>query len=114
MDLNVIGKWAFLIGLAIAVLAAVIGDVVSASTVLLVLFILGLLVGLLNVTEKDSSKFLIATIALLVLGVGSISTLSVLGVVSTYLDSILGNFIAFVGAAALVVSIKTVIQSTKQ
>jgi len=112
MSLDLVGKWAFLIGLVIAVIAGFVTG--YASLVLLVLFILGLVVGLLNVTEKDSTKFLVAVVALLVLGVGSINALSVLGVVSSYLDVILGNFIAFVAAAGLVVSVKIVIEAARK
>ena len=106
-----IGKWAFLIGLLIAVIASFLGG--YAATVAIVLFVLGLLVGFLNITEKDSHKFLLATIALLMGGVASISALSVLGIVSSYLNSILGNFIAFVSAAALVVALKAVFETGK-
>lgn len=112
MTLKLVGKWAFLIGLIIAVIAGFISG--YASTILLILFILGVVVGLLNIAEKDSSKFLVATIALLILGVASISALSILGIVSNYLNAILGNFILFVGAAALVVAIKVVIDTGKK
>jgi len=108
-----IGKWAFIIGLVIAVIAAFIGNSISASTVLLILFILGLIVGFLNIAEKQSEKFLISTIALLILGVGSISALSIIGTVSGYLNMILANLIAFVSAAALVVALKSIYSSAK-
>ena len=112
-NLDVLGKWAFIIGLVIAVLAAFIGSSISASTVLLILFILGLIVGYLNITEKQLVKFLIATIALLLLGIGSISALSVVGNVSGYLNTILANIISFVSASALVVALKTIYETGK-
>ena len=106
-----IGKWAFIIGLIIAVIASFIAG--YATIVLLVLFILGLVIGFLNVSDKDHIKFLVASIALLALGIGSISALSVLDVVSTYLNTILGNFIALVSAAALVVAIKAIVETSR-
>ncbi len=112
-NLDVLGKWAFLIGLIIAVIAAFIGSAISASTILLILFILGLIVGYLNIAEKKLTKFLLATIALLLLGVGSISALSVIGTVSGYLNSILANIIAFVSAAALIVALKAIYETGK-
>jgi hypothetical protein len=112
-NLDVLGKWAFIIGLIIAVIAAFIGNTISASTILLILFILGLIVGYLNITEKQIIKFLTATIALLLLGIGSISALSVVGSVSGYLNSILANVIAFVSAAALVVALKVIYETGK-
>jgi len=108
-----IGKWAFIIGLVIAIIAAFIKSAVPASTILLVLFILGLIVGYLNITEKRIERFLIATIALILLSVGSISALSVIGTVSGYLNSILANVISFVSAAALIVALKTVYSTGK-
>lgn len=66
-----VGKWAFIVGLIIAVLASFITG--YAAIILLALFILGLVVGFLNVSNKDHVKFLVAAISLLVLGVGSIS-----------------------------------------
>ena len=110
-NLDVLGKWAFIIGLVIAVIAAFIGTSISASTILLILFILGLLIGFLNITEKRTEKFLIATIALILLGIGSISALSIIGTVSGYLNSILANVITFVSAAALVVALKTIYET---
>ena len=112
-NLDVLGKWAFIIGLVIAVIAAFIGTSISASTIALILFILGLIVGFLNIADKQLTKFLIATIALLLLGIGSISALSIIGTVSGYLNSILANVIAFVGAAALIVALKTIYETGK-
>ena len=113
MSLDMVGKWSFIIGLVIAILAAFI-TVVSDVLFLLILFVLGLLVGFLNVTNKNSSTFLLGVITLLLLGAGSLGALSVLGVVSGYLESALGNFIAFVGAAGLVVSIKAVFETSRK
>lgn len=109
MKLKFVGKWAFLVGLVIAVLASFITG--YATVVAIVLFLLGLVVGFLNISQKDSSKFLLATIALLIGGVASITAISIFGVVSVYLTSILGSFIAFVSAAALVVAIKAVFET---
>jgi hypothetical protein len=110
MDLEQVGKWAFIAGMVVAVLAGLI----AIPMVALGLFVLGLIVGFLNVTAKETEKFLIAAIALIVLGVASIQTLSVLGiVVSGVLNAILANFTAFVGASALVVAIKAIIEMGK-
>jgi hypothetical protein len=110
MDLKQVGKWSFIAGMVVAVLAGLFVVPYTA----LVLFVLGLVVGFLNVTVKETEKFLIAAIALIVLGVASIQTLSVLGmVVSDIINAVLANFIAFVGASALVVAVKAVIEIGK-
>ena len=80
----------------------------------LILLILGLIVGLLNIAAKETEKFLIATIALIVLGVASIQTLSILGTtIGTALNTILASLIAFAGAAALIVAIKAIVEIGK-
>lgn len=114
MNSKSFGKWAFLIGLVIAVLASFI--TAGASYVPFALLVLGLIVGFLNVKDKDSTKFLIALIALIILGVGSVNALSILswGSLQTYLQTILGNFITFVAAAGLIVALKTVIEVSEK
>ncbi|MFH1503462.1 MAG: hypothetical protein ABIE36_02290 [Candidatus Diapherotrites archaeon] len=109
---GLIGKWAFVIGLIIALIAGFITG--YATTVALVLFLLGLIVGFLNITEKESTKFLIASIALLTGGIASLTALSMLGVSVGYVTAILGNFVAFVSAAALVVAIKAIFETGKK
>jgi len=115
MELDLIGKWAFIIGIVVAVLAAFV-TAVSTTTILLILFILGLIVGLLNVDKKNNTEFLIAVVALLMVGMVSLGTLSVGQLVTPvgYLQEILGNFIAFVAAAALVVSLKAVVSASSK
>lgn len=114
MDLDIVGKWAFIIGLVIAILAAFTGTLVEATTVLLILFILGLLVGFLNITNKDVTQFLVAIIALGV-AAGSLGAIAILGVTLTgYIADILRNFVVFVGAAGLVVAIKAILVTGKK
>ena len=111
-DWSLVGRWSFILGLVIAVLAAFV-TAVSQATVVLVLFILGLLIGFLNISERDSTRFLTGLIALFLIGVSSLGALAVFGSVETYLVQILGNFLAFVGAAGLVVSLKAVLETTR-
>jgi len=80
-----------------------------ASLMVSILFILGLVVGYLNVSETESTAFLIATITLIV---GSAAFNQILR--NAYLTTILGNFIAFVTAAAFVVSIKVVLETSEK
>lgn len=101
VELTQIGHWAFLIGIALAVVAAFI----QIPALLAILFILGLVVGFLNVKEKESSAFLIAVIALLGVGVAGIQ----LKPLSPAVDVIIDNFIAFVSASGLVVAIKQIL-----
>jgi hypothetical protein len=107
MDLEQVGKWAFIAGLVIVLLTGII----AIPMVALILFVLGLVVGFLNITAKETEKFLIATVALMVFGIAGIQSLSVLGAtVSAAINTILASLIAFAGASALVVAVKAVIE----
>lgn len=110
MDLEQVGKWAFIIGLVLVLLTGLIAVPMAA----LVLFVLGLIVGFLNIRAKETEKFLLATIALMLLGIGSIETLTILGTtISTALNTILASLTAFAGASALVVAVKAVLEIGK-
>ncbi len=98
-----IGHWAFLAGIALAISAGF----VAVPFLSIVLFILGLIVGFLNIKEKESSRFLISVIALLLIGIG-VAGLE-FGKLAPIAASILNSFIAFVSASGLVVAIKQIL-----
>lgn len=109
-----LGKWAFLIGVVLSVLSAFTTNLIAGSTMMVILFILGIGVGFLNIDRKNYVTFLLATLVLLVLGVGGISALSEITVLGLYgyVVTMLGSFVAFVGAAALVVAIKSILDTS--
>jgi len=96
-----IGRWAFLGGLALAILAGF----VAVPYLAVLLFVLGLIVGFLNIKEKESTRFLVAVITLLLVGVVSLE----FGNLTPVITPVLNSFIAFVSAAGLVVAIKQVL-----
>lgn len=104
MNLTFVGHWAFIIGIILAVVAGV----TAIPFLPLILFVLGLIVGCLNVTEKESTPFLVAVTALLIIGVAGLQ----FG--GETLAAILNNFIAFVAAAGLIVALKQIITLAKQ
>ncbi len=106
-----IGKMAFIGGFVIALLVGIVvaalgegalGEYAKYITVLLV--ILGLLVGLLNVSGREAPTFLIAAIAL---GMGNTlyNYFSTLPYVGVYLVSIFSNVAAFIAPAAAIVAL---------
>ena len=99
-----IGGWAFIIGIILTLLAGII-PAWQTPTVMWILVVLGLIVGFLNVTAKETSEFLIATVALMVVGSAGLGALPALG---TAIKAILGNIVAFVAPAALVVAVKAI------
>lgn len=110
-NLEMVGKASFMVGLLLAVVAGVIPAVASYAYTLLILVVLGILVGFLNIAEKNVSKLLLAIVALI--AVGS-ATVNAIPAINTYLGAILQNFVAFVGAAGLVVAIKAILEVSKK
>jgi hypothetical protein len=100
-----IGFWAFIIGLILAVVAGLITvNKDPNAAVVVVLIILGLIIGLLNITGKEIMLFLVATIALIVTG-HVFQSLTVLNL-GKYLDQILNYVATLMAPAAVVASIK--------
>lgn len=102
-----IGELAFLGGVAIAILAALLPLEGYLGNVRLVLVVLGLIVGLLNVTASETSDFLIASVALLAASSAQ-GTLELLPWVGKVLALIVGNIAVFVVPAAVLVALKAV------
>jgi len=102
-----VGAFAFFLGIALAVIAGLPGDVPAATAVMapLILTIFGLIVGFLNITDEEVKPFLIAAIALMIVARGGLEGLPVIG---TYLVDMLKYISLFVSASALVVSLKAI------
>jgi hypothetical protein len=106
MKTAMIGKWAFIIGLVIALLA---GLFFQPAWAIWVLAILGVIVGLLNVTAEDTRGFLLAAIAL-TLSATALNTLPILGTAFSY---VLPFLVAFVAGATIVVAFKELFQTAR-
>jgi hypothetical protein len=106
MNTATIGKWAFIVGLVIAVLA---GIFLQPDWAIWVLAILGVIVGFLNVTVEDTRGFLLAAIALTL----SATALNTLPVVGKAFELILPFVVAFVSGAMLVVAFKELFQTAR-
>ena len=102
------GEWAFLIGFVIAIVVSLVSvsDAVQGWLVLL-LVVLGLIVGFLNVSERESTPFLVAAAALLIAGTTG-GNLAVIPWIGSKLQAIVQNVAVFVTPAAIVVAIKSV------
>ena len=95
------GGWAFIIGVVIAVLVGLFGGL---SSWLWALVIIGLIVGLLNISGGESTDFLLAAVSLVIvtaLGSNVMSSISVL-------ESILNAITALVVPATVIVALKAV------
>ena len=106
MQLPTVGKWAFIIGL---VLAGVAGLLFQAVWVVWVLAILGVIVGLLNVTQEETQGFLLAAIAFAL----SATALNTVPYVGGVVANILGYVAAFVAGAMIVVALKALFETAQ-
>ncbi len=95
-----VGKWAFIAGLVIAVLG---GFGVGYTWFGWVMALLGLIVGFLNIEKDEVQTFLLAAIGLLM----STSAISMIPFVGDFGHRILGNLAAFIAAAILVVALRS-------
>jgi hypothetical protein len=101
-----LGKWAFIVGIILSVIA---GFVIQFGWIYWALAVLGLVVGFLNITAEETKGFLLAAIAL-VLSASSVQGIPLVGEVVT---QIMGNLVAFMSAAVLVVALKSLFESAK-
>ena len=100
--LSKIGFWAFIVGLIIALIAGIF--LPANAVIIIILIILGLIIGFLNISLKETVRFLVATVALVVVG-NVFTPLTMLDI-----GEILGNILSYVAAlmapAAIVAAIK--------
>ncbi len=105
MESAKIGRVSFILGVIIAVLLGFV--TFSWSTLLLV--ILGLIVGFLNISAKETNSYLIAVIAMLVIGFSGLQVFAIVSNgLSTWVQTVLTSFVVFVAASGLVVAFKAV------
>lgn len=104
------GEWAFIIGVLIAIIIGLFSGNLTENTagwLVLLLVVLGLIVGFLNVTESETTPFLIAAAALMLTGLSG-DTLSNIPTVGIYLSGIVKQIAVFVTPAAIVVALKAI------
>jgi|SRR3989344_7495084 len=95
------GGWAFIIGVVIAVLVGLFGGL---SSWLWALVIIGLIVGLLNVSGGESTDFLLAAVSLVIVTALGSNVMSSIPVLETILNAIT----ALVVPATVIVALKLV------
>ena len=99
---GIIGFMAFALGLLIAIVAGVVAP--SNSIIIIVLIVLGVIVGVLNITGREIVPLLVATIALVV--VGNVFEPITAGGMGTVLDNILSLVATLMAPAAVIVAVR--------
>jgi len=100
--INVVGKWAFLIGVILAVVLGLFDPIMGNWAIVLV--VIGLIVGLLNVTDKEVAPFLMSGAVLIIASALGGSLMSDMPYVGAVLDALLAVFVP----ATVIVAIKNV------
>ena len=100
-----VGSLAFIVGMVLAVLA---GFWELNSTTTSVLIVMGLLVGLLNVTSGESRGFLFTTLVLVVVASEGGDVLSAVRGVRPMLENILSAIVVFVIPATIIVAFREI------
>ena len=104
---NQLGSWSFLIGVVLAILLGLGYEGAYATQMVLIVFLLGLIIGFLNVTSDEVSAFLTAgTVLVIVSFLGGQAGVfdGVAPMIKGVLDSILTLFVP----ATIVVAIRNV------
>ncbi len=99
---NQLGSWAFLIGLIIAIVIGLFGQLGSAW--LMALVVIGLLVGLLNVADRETTPFLMSGVVLIIASAFGSDALSHVPYTGSIFDALLVLFVP----ATVIVAIKNV------
>jgi len=97
-----IGAWAFLIGI---ILAVIFGFITLEGTWLVwLLVILGVVIGLLNITDKEVQPFLLAGVVLVIVSALSGNVFSTI----PYLPAVFANILNLFIPATVIVALKSV------
>lgn len=106
---NKIGSWAFLVGVILAVVFGLGLTNGAAPWMVSLVFILGIVVGLLNVTAGEVGTFLTAgAVLVIVASLGSASVAAVGGSAGTYITGLLNGILLLFVPATIVVAVKHV------
>ncbi len=99
---SVIGSWAFLIGVVLAVVLGALGQM--NATVLWILALIGIVIGLLNIADEEATPFLMSGAVLIIAASFGAEAIGVIGVFDRILQALLVIFVP----ATIIVAIRNV------
>jgi hypothetical protein len=105
-----VGNYSFIIGVIIAIVLGLVSLGAATPWLASLLVVLGLIVGFLNVTGKETKEFLIVAVVLIIAASmgGAGATLGGVEFIGTYLQGIFTQVLAFVVPATIVVALKDI------
>lgn len=115
---NLLGAYAFLIGVVLAVIFGVFNEPLDQAGGLFysALVVIGLIVGFMNTSDRDSQTFLLASVSLVIvgsLGVDGLRYITLDNYIVSSLRNVLGSLLLLFVPATIVVALKTVFSMAK-
>ena len=102
-----VGSWAFIVGVIVALMIGIFSGV-GAPVGTTVLIVLGLIVGLLNVTGRETTPFLLASVSLVIVSTMGGPVLSNVASIGVTLQNILAAITTFVIPSTIIVALKAI------
>ena len=99
---NLVGRLAFLVGFVLAIVLGIFAKLDQTWTIVLV--VIGLLVGLLNVTSKEAYSFMVSGAVLIISSALGLSVMNAIPFLARILVALLAIFVP----ATILVSIRNV------
>lgn len=99
---NMLGSWAFLIGVILAVILGLFGGLTETMSIILV--VIGLVVGLLNIGSDEVQPFLMSGVVLIIAAAFGQQVIQTVG----FLDNILEALLLVFVPATVIVALKNV------
>ena len=111
------GSYAFIVGVIIAIVLGILSGKLGDQTAAIlssILILMGIVVGFMNVTDKEAKEYLL-TVAVLIVAVGlggQASNLANIQMwdIGLYLNGVFSQLLAFIVPATIVVALKQVHQ----
>ncbi len=108
---NILGAWAFLIGVILAIVVGLLGLGATEGTYAIVLVILGIIIGLLNIGGAELKEFMLAGTVLVI--VSALGGQTYLGLIP-YVGEIIKALVVLFVPATIVVALKAVFVLAKR
>ena len=105
---NLIGSWSFLVGLVLAVLLGVGFTGSYAATMVWLVFLLGVVVGLLNITVSETSAFLTSGAVLVLVSFLGAQEGVFDGPTLSWIANVLRSILALFVPATIIVALRAV------
>lgn len=114
---NLVGAWAFLVGVILAVLVGIFAGSYLNPLILAILALLGIVMGYF-VAEKDVQTFLLASVSLVLVSYAGVQGLVLSAAISgvsigNILSSVMGALLVLFVPATIIVALKTLFSISK-